>query len=52
VYDQKFSLDTSRQGGSTWKPGYNLMKEEGWTQSETETVIQAAVPTYCPDLWG
>jgi hypothetical protein len=33
---KQFCLETSRQGGSTWKAGYSLMKEEGWTQSETE----------------
>ena len=30
---KQFCLDTSRQGGSTWKAGYGRMKEEGWTQT-------------------
>jgi hypothetical protein len=49
---KQFCLDTSRQGSSTYKAGYALMKEEGWTQSETENFVQAAIPTYCPGLWG
>ncbi len=49
---KQFCLDMSRQGGSTWKAGYNLMKDEGWTQSQAETFIQGAVPTYCPSAWG
>jgi len=49
---KQFCLDTSRQGGSTWKAGHNLMKEQGWTQSETEIFVQAAIPTYCPGIWG
>ena len=49
---KQFCLDMGRQGGATWKVGYNLMKEQGWTESEAETFIQAAVPTYCPNAWG
>ena len=49
---KQFCLDMGRQGGSTWKVGYHLMKEEGWTESQTETFIQGAVPTYCPSVWG
>jgi hypothetical protein len=49
---KQFCLDTSRQGGSTGKAAYNLMKQEGWTQSEAENFIQAAVPTYCPGVSG
>lgn len=49
---KQFCLDMGRQGGSTWKVGYSLMKEQGWTESQTETFIQGAVPTYCPSAWG
>jgi hypothetical protein len=28
------------------------MKDEGWTESQTSTFIQGAVPTYCPEAWG
>jgi hypothetical protein len=55
VYDQKFIDFLDKKGvgaGSTWNAGYSLMNEEGWTQSETETFIQAAIPTYSPGLWG
>jgi hypothetical protein len=45
---KQFCLDTSRQGGSTWKAGYNRMKEEGWTETEATTFVQAAIATYCP----
>jgi len=38
----------SRQGGSTWKVGYKLMKQEGWTESQAMNFISAAVPVYCP----
>src|SRR5690242_11369047 len=44
---KQFCLDMGRQGGSIWKVGYHLMKDQGWTQSQAETFIQAAVPTYC-----
>lgn len=49
---KQFCLDMGRQGGSTWKVGYHLMKDQGWTESETQTFIQGAVPTYCPSAWG
>jgi hypothetical protein len=49
---KQFCLDMGRQGGSTWKVGYHLMKDQGWTEAETQTFIQAAVPTYCPNAWG
>jgi hypothetical protein len=28
------------------------MKEEGWTESQTETFIQAAVQADCSEAWG
>ena len=49
---KQFCLDSSRQGGSTWKAGYNLMKDQGWTETQATTFVQAAVPTYCPNAWG
>jgi Protein of unknown function (DUF732) len=49
---KQFCLDTSRQGGSTWKAGYSLTKTQGWTETEATNVIQAAIPTYCPQLLG
>ena len=49
---KQFCLDMGRQGGSTWKVGYHLMKDQGWTQTQAEDFIQAAVPTYCPNAWG
>jgi hypothetical protein len=49
---KQFCLDMGRQGGSTWKVGYHLMKDQGWTESEAQTFIQGAVPTYCPNAWG
>jgi hypothetical protein len=49
---KQFCLDMGRQGGSTWKVGYHLMKDQGWTESQTSTFIQGAVPTYCPEAWG
>jgi hypothetical protein len=45
---KQFCLDYSRQGGSTWKVGYKLMKAEGWTESQAMNFVQAAVPVYCP----
>jgi hypothetical protein len=45
---KQFCLDFSRQGGSTWKVGYKLMKAEGWTESQAMAFISAAVPVYCP----
>jgi hypothetical protein len=45
---KQFCLDYSRQGGSTWKVGYKLMKAEGWTESQATNFIAAAVPVYCP----
>jgi len=38
-------LDMSRQGGTTYQAANNLVKQEGWTQSEAQTFVQAAVPT-------
>ncbi len=49
---KQFCLDMGRQGGSTWKVGYHLMKDQGWTETQAENFIQAAVPTYCPNAWG
>ena len=49
---KQFCLDMSRQGGSTWKAAHSLMKQEGWTQSEAQTFIQAAIPTYCSNASG
>lgn len=45
-------LDMSRQGGTTYQAANNLVKQEGWTQSEAQTFVQAAVPTYCPGASG
>jgi hypothetical protein len=45
---KQFCLDFSRQGGSTWKVGYKLMKAEGWTESQAMNFVSAAVPVYCP----
>lgn len=48
VYDEKFldyrvakqfCPDTSRQGVSTWKAGYHLMKEQGRTETQTTNFI-------------
>jgi tellurite resistance protein len=44
---KQFCLDFSRQGGSAWKAAYHLMKQEGWTQTQAENFVQAAVPVYC-----
>ena len=49
---KQFCLDMGRQGGNTWKVGYHLMKDQGWTESQTQYFIQATVPTYCPNAWG
>jgi hypothetical protein len=49
---KQFCLDMGRQGGSTWKVGYRLMKDQGWTESQAQNFIQATVPTYCPSAWG
>ena len=49
---KQFCLDTTRQGGAKWKVGYNLMEDQGWTESQASDFIQAAVPTYCPNVWG
>jgi Protein of unknown function (DUF732) len=49
---KQFCLATTRQGGSTWKAGYRLMKDQDWTETEASTFIEAAVPTYCPGVWG
>jgi hypothetical protein len=50
---KQFCLDMGRQGGSTWKVGYyRLMKDQGWTESQTSTFIQAAFPTYGPEASG
>ena len=49
---EQFCLDTSRKGASTWKAGYRLSKDQGWTETEATNFIQAAIPTYCPQLWG
>jgi hypothetical protein len=38
--------------GRPGRPGTTLMKDEGWTEKEATTFIQAAVPTYCPNAWG
>jgi Protein of unknown function (DUF732) len=45
-------LDMSRQGGTTYQAANNLVKQEGWTQSEAQTFVQAAVPTPCPGASG
>ena len=49
---KQFCLDTSRQGTPSWKAGYRLTKDQGWTQKQAEAFINAAIPTYCPQLWG
>jgi hypothetical protein len=49
---KQFCLDVSRQGTPTWKAGYRLTKDQGWTQKEAEAFINAAIPTYCPQVWG
>jgi Protein of unknown function (DUF732) len=48
---KQFCLDTTRQGNPDWLAGYNLASKEGWTQTETENFVMAAIPTYCPQLW-
>lgn len=49
---KQFCLDTTRQGNPNWLAGYNLAKKEGWTQTEAENFVKAAVPAYCPQIWG
>jgi len=49
---KQFCLATTRHGGSTWKAGYHLMKDQDWTETEATSFIQAAVPAYCPGIWG
>ena len=49
---KQFCLDMSRHCGTTYKAANNLMKQEGWTQSEAQNFIKAAVPTYCPGASG
>ena len=49
---KQFCLDIGRQGGSTWKAGYHLMKDRGWTQTQAENFIHAAVPIYCSGARG
>jgi hypothetical protein len=48
---KQFCLDNTRQGNPNWLAGFNLAKNQGWTQTETENFIMAAIPTYCPRLW-
>lgn len=48
---KQFCLDNTRQGNPNWLAGFNLAKKQGWTQTETENFIMAAIPTYCPRLW-
>jgi hypothetical protein len=45
---KQFCPDFSRQGGSTWKVGYELMKQEGWTESQAMNFTSAGVAVYCP----
>jgi hypothetical protein len=49
---KQFCLDTTRQGNPNWLAGYNLAVKQGWTQTEAENFVNAAIPTYCPKLWG
>jgi len=46
------SASTWADRGPTWKVGYHLMKDQGWTESQTSTFIQGPVPTYRPNAWG
>ncbi len=48
---KQFCIDTTRQGNPDWLAGYKLGVNQGWTQTETNNFIGAAVPTYCPQLW-
>ena len=47
---KQFCLDTTRQGNPDWLAGFNVAKKQGWTQTETENFIMAAIPTYCQAL--
>jgi hypothetical protein len=49
---KQFCLDTNRQGNPDWQAGYNLARNQGWTQTELENFLQAAIPAYCPNVWG
>ena len=56
VYDQKFLDYFDAKGVPVQEPQgrarYNLMKDEGWTEKEATTFIQAAAPAYCRNAWG
>ena len=47
-----FCLDQTRQGVENWVPGYDLGTKQGWTRTELQNFISAAIPVYCPKVWG
>src|SRR5882757_846065 len=36
---KQFCLDNTRQGNPDWLAGFNLAKNQGWTQTEAENFI-------------
>jgi hypothetical protein len=49
---KQFCLDQTRQGTPSWVPTYVLQHKQKWTNTEAQTFIQGAIPTYCPQVWG
>jgi len=50
---KQFCLDSTRQGSDPLGvAGYKLAFENGWAETEAAKVVEGAVYTYCPRVWG
>jgi hypothetical protein len=48
---KEYCLDQTRQGNPHWLASYQLQQDQGWSGTETQTFIGAAIPVYCPQVW-
>jgi hypothetical protein len=46
-----YCLTRTRQSGSKWRATNELAKKMGWTETEANDFVQAALPSYCPNAW-
>jgi hypothetical protein len=48
---KEFCLQRTRQNEPKWRAAYHVSKDMGWTETETAHFAEAAIPTYCPNVW-
>jgi hypothetical protein len=48
---KKTCVGITRQGNPSWRLGWDLQHDKGWSGTQTLDFVSSAVAVYCPDVW-